>query len=142
MMGRNKYLDCFCCWDNTFKHYIMVKYLSVSLSNQSMKYNVQLYFEHLLCLMFFLHFFFSLHSVANKDRLIKYVDKVMYLGVFSTTGRQLFKLSFREPSHKFHKSFNDILYRSKGHMDEIILMMLFHSLFRYALDAVSQTDSK
>ena len=87
--------------------------------------------------MIFLHIFFSLHSVANKDGLIEYVHKVMHLGVFSTTGRQLFKLSFREPSHKFHKSFNDILYRSKGHMDEIILMKLFHSLFRYALDAVS-----
>jgi len=33
----------------------------------------------------------------------------MYLRVFSTTGTQLFKLSFREPSHKFHKSFNDIV---------------------------------
>ena len=56
--------------DNTFKNYVIVIYLSASLSNHSVKNAVWLYFEHSLCLMsdivFFLHFFFSLHSVANK----------------------------------------------------------------------------
>jgi len=70
MIGRNKYLDCLFSLDNTFKNYIMDKYHPVCLSNHSVKNAVWLYFEHSLCLMsdivFFLHFFFSLHSVANK----------------------------------------------------------------------------
>jgi len=76
---------------------------------------------------------------------LQYLDEVRYLGVFLTTGRRL-QLSFSEPINKFYKSVNGILYRSKGHMDEMVLLKLFDSyckpLLCYALDAVSFTDSK
>jgi len=67
-----------------------------------------------------------------------------YLSVFLTTGRQ-FKLSFSEPINKLYKSVNRILYRSKRHIDEMVLLKLFDSyckpLLCYALDAVSLTAS-
>ena len=71
MIGRNKYLDRSFAVDNTFQNYIMDKYHLVSLSNHSVKNAVWLYSEHSLYFdvryCFFLHLFFSLHCVANKD---------------------------------------------------------------------------
>ena len=68
-----------------------------------------------------------------------------YFGVFLTTGRR-FKMRFSELINKFYESVNDILYRSKRHMDEMVLLKLFDSyckpLLCYALDAVSFTDSE
>lgn len=72
--------------------------------------------------------FFSLHFVANKGLFIGYVDKMMYLRAFLTTGRQ-FKSSFREPISKFYKSVNSIIYRSKENMDDMILLVLFYRCF-------------
>jgi len=55
-------------------------------------------------------------------------------------------MRFSELINKFYESVNDILYRSKRHMDEMVLLKLFDSyckpLLCYALDAVSFTDSE
>jgi len=80
MMGRNKYLDRLFALNNTFKNYIMDKYLPVSLSNHSVKSALLLYFEHLLCFdvwYFSTSFLLSLHSVVSKDidwLIMLYID--------------------------------------------------------------------